>query len=81
MGGGEAMSLQALAELLIRVAGSGRYAVVPFPPEQKAIDIGDYHADDRKIREALGWRPRVALADGLARTVAYYREHGRHYWS
>jgi UDP-glucose 4-epimerase len=81
VGGAEAVSLRALAELLIRVAGSGRYAVVPFPPEQKVIDIGDYHADDRKIREALGWRPRVSLAEGLARTVAYYREHGRHYCS
>jgi UDP-glucose 4-epimerase len=80
VGGGETVSLLALAELLIRVAGSGRYAMVPFPPEHKTIDIGNYHADDRKIRETLGWRPRVALADGLARTVAYYREHGCHYW-
>jgi UDP-glucose 4-epimerase len=80
VGGGETVSLRALAELLIRVAGTGRYVVVPFPPEHKTIDIGNYHADDRKIRETLGWRPRVALADGLARTVEYYREHGRHYW-
>jgi UDP-glucose 4-epimerase len=81
VGGCEAVSLRTLAELLIRVAGSGRYALMPFPPEQKAIDIGDYHADDRKIRAALGWCPRVALAEGLARTVAYFREHGRRYWS
>jgi UDP-glucose 4-epimerase len=80
VGGHGAVSLRELAELLVSVAGKGSYAVVPFPPEQKAIDIGDYYADDRKIRQALGWEPRVALAEGLARTLAYYREHGRRYW-
>ena len=80
VGGEVAVSLGDLAELLVRVAGEGRYAVVPFPPDQKSIDIGDYYANDEKIRAALGWRPRIGLADGLARTLAYYREHGRHYW-
>ena len=80
VGGDGAVSLRELAELLVRVAGKGSYAVVPFPPEQKAIDIGDYYADDRKIRHALGWQPRTSLADGLARTLAYYREHGPRYW-
>ena len=80
VGGDGAVSLRELAELLVRVAGKGSYAVVPFPPEQKAIDIGDYYADDRKIRDSLGWQPRTSLADGLARTLAYYREHGPRYW-
>ena len=80
VGGTEPISLRDLAELLVRQAGQGGYAVVPFPPEQKAIDIGDYYADDRKIRAALGWAPRVGLADGLARTLAYYRAHGPRYW-
>jgi UDP-glucose 4-epimerase len=80
VGGHGAVTLRELAELLVRVAGTGAYNVVPFPPEQKAIDIGDYYADDRKIREVLGWQPSTALAEGLARTLAYYREHGRRYW-
>jgi len=32
-----------------------------------------YAIDDRKIREKLGWKPEVAIAAGLERTVAWYR--------
>lgn len=31
--------------------------------------------DNRRAGEILDWRPQVALADGLQRTAAYYREH------
>jgi len=65
--------------LLLEVAGGGSYTLVPFPPERKRIDIGDFHADASKIRRVLGWSPRVPLREGLARTVAYYREHREHY--
>jgi UDP-glucose 4-epimerase len=81
LGSEEVVSLKALAEKLVAVHGGGRFEVVPFPPERKAIDIGDYYSDFSKIRSSLGWSPRVSLGDGLARTLQYYREHGREYWS
>jgi UDP-glucose 4-epimerase len=37
------------------------------------IDIGDYFADDRLFRQATGWAPKITLEDGLAHTVAYFR--------
>ena len=80
VGGHGPVSLRELADLLVSVAGTGRSTLVPFPPEQKAIDIGDYFADDRRIRERLGWQPRVPLAEGLTRTLAYYQEHRARYW-
>jgi len=43
------------------------------------IDIGDYYADDRLIRNVLGWEPKIPLREGLARTLAYYRPHLEHY--
>jgi len=52
---------------------------VPVPPEQAAIDIGDYYGSYAKFHAALGWRPRVPLRDGLARTLAYYAENGGEY--
>jgi UDP-glucose 4-epimerase len=74
LGGLEVVSLTELAEMLVGVAGSGSYESKTFPAERRAIDIGDYYADDKLIRGMLGWAPSVKLADGLARSVAYYRE-------
>jgi UDP-glucose 4-epimerase len=80
VGGEPPVSLLELAELLVELAGGGSYRLVPFPEERRPIDIGDYFADDAKIRERLGWQPRVGLREGLERSLAYYREHGAAYW-
>ncbi len=73
IGGGRRIALKRLAETLVAVNGGGRYTIEPFPVVRKRIDIGDYHADDRLFRGMTGWKPRVALKDGLARTLDYYR--------
>ena len=69
------LTLTELAERVVKVAGTGSYVVKPYPEERKRIDIGHYYADFSAIREVLGWKPSVDLDDGLARTVAYLREH------
>jgi UDP-glucose 4-epimerase len=75
VGGSEPISHRALVELLIDVAGTGRYKMVEWPAEKKAIDIGSFYADSSKFTSVVGWQPRVSLREGLQRTVAYYREH------
>ncbi len=76
LGGGGAVSLDQLAMALIAANdGKGEFAIHEFPADRKRIDIGDYEADDHAFREATGWSPRVTLADGLARTLDYYRRH------
>lgn len=75
LGAPDSHALLETARLLISIRGSGRAACVPFPAEARAVDIGDYAADFSKAERLLGWRPRVSLADGLSRTVAYYAEH------
>jgi UDP-glucose 4-epimerase len=80
LGGDEHVSLLDLVRMLVEIAGQGGgYRLVPFPPDRKKIDIGDFYADTTKIRNALGWQPRVPLRDGLARTVEYYRQNAEHY--
>jgi UDP-glucose 4-epimerase len=80
LGGDAAVSLLDLVKLMLELAGHGSYTLVPFPPERKKIDIGDFYGDARKIRASLGWgQPRVPLREGLARTLAYYREQKAHY--
>jgi UDP-glucose 4-epimerase len=75
VGGDRPVSHRDLAALLLDVAGSGRVKYVPWPPDKKAIDIGDFYADSSKFRQATGWTPAVSLREGLTRTIAYYREH------
>jgi len=80
LGGERPVELGELAELLVRLNGEGDRRLVPFPGDRKAIDIGDYVADDAAIRARLGWIPQVPIEEGLVRTLDYYREHGDAYW-
>ena len=69
------ISLIDLAQLVVQTAGEGEYRLIPFPPDRKAIDIGDYYADYSKIRRELGWTPRVSMAAGLHRALEFYRRY------
>jgi len=75
VGGMEPIKHGDLVELMIRIAGSGRFRCVAWPPDKKAIDIGDFYADSSKIRSTLGWQPVTPLAEGLRRTFEFYRAH------
>jgi UDP-glucose 4-epimerase len=80
LGSDETINLRDLAALLIETGAAGSFEIIPFPSDRKAIDIGDYYADYRLIQGRLGWRPRIALREGLARTLAFYRQERDYYW-
>ncbi len=69
------MSILEFAHAVIEISGS-RSEIVHVHPEQ------DRFTDDPKVRRpditkakaVLDWEPRVNLADGLAQTVAYFRD-------
>ncbi len=79
LGGERAYSLLEFTETLLKICDNASYKVVPFPADKKLIDIGDFYADYTLIKETLGWEPSVELAEGLKRTVDYYRENLPHY--
>ncbi|MGB9880174.1 MAG: NAD-dependent epimerase/dehydratase family protein, partial [Anaerolineae bacterium] len=85
LGNSPPVSLREFVQVLLEVCqefgvGKGGYCLVPFPPDKKRIDIGNYYADYSKIQKMLGWQPRVSLREGLQRTVAYYVQYREHYW-
>ncbi|HEV2270386.1 MAG TPA: NAD-dependent epimerase/dehydratase family protein [Steroidobacteraceae bacterium] len=80
LGSDEVISLKDLAALMVAVNGGGEWELVPFPPERKSIDIGDYYGNWSRARELLDWRPTIGLAEGLNRSLEYYRAHGSSYW-
>jgi len=63
-------TMRELAELVVAITGSKSPIVFrPLPqddPKQRRPDISQAQAK-------LGWEPRVALADGLKETIAYFR--------
>src|SRR5215472_3730247 len=71
--GGEAVSLAALAAALIAANGGGEYLIREFPEERKRIDVGDFLIDDSRFRSLSGWQPWVGIAEGLHRSLFYYR--------
>jgi len=79
VGGDEHIAHRDLVKVLTELAGSGGYRFVEWPAEKKAIDIGSFYADSTLFKQTAGWTPRVSLAEGLARTLSYYRAHMTHY--
>ena len=73
IGGSPPASLHDLAELMVRLTeGRARYTTREFPADRARIDIGSYHADDTAFRRVTGWQPRIALAEGIRRTLDWY---------
>ncbi|MEE2679961.1 MAG: NAD-dependent epimerase/dehydratase family protein [Myxococcota bacterium] len=72
LGHPEPLSLLDFVSALHAVADF-EHEIVPFPPDAKAIDIGDYYGDFSKFAAATGWQPQVDVATGLERTLAYHR--------
>ena len=71
LGNPDEVSVEALAARIVALTGSAsRIATRPMPsddPRRRRPDIA-------LARDALGWTPRVALDEGLARTIAYFRD-------
>ena len=72
------VSLIETAALLASLT-DGTFELREFPAERRRIDIGDYYADDQLFRRVAGWAPVVPLADGLERTLHYFRQNLRAY--
>lgn len=73
LGSATEIRIRELAEQIARIAGfEGRFVWDPSKPDgqpRRAVD-------GSKARRLLGWSPRVALEEGLTRTVEWYRDHG-----
>ena len=70
---GSGISMIDLAREIIAIAGAGRIEHVEWPALARQIETGDFVADISRIREELGWQPRIRLREGLEKTVSFYR--------
>lgn len=74
IGDGTGCSLADLARMAVDEAGGGTIVTVPWPSDYQAIETGDYLSDISLARQELGWEPMINIREGIARTVAYYRQ-------
>lgn len=79
LGSKEVVDLKTLAEIMVELSHGGTFEQIPFPPERKAIDIGDYYSDFNLITQELGWKPKVWLKEGLQKTIEFYAMNNCHY--
>jgi len=78
LGSEQAVSLRQIVESLRGIC-SFEVEVVPFPAERASIDIGDFHSDYSAIQGVTSWKPRVSLAEGLLRSIEFFRSNWDHY--
>ncbi len=74
-------SLREFVNTAIKVYGKGELLSVEFPEERKAIEVGDFIADWKKIKNTIGWEPRTSLEDGIRKTFSFYEKNKDHYWN
>lgn len=72
LGSEDEVTIRALAETIVELAGSGDLDIAP----GRNQDVTVRRADVTRARTVLGWEATTPLREGLARTLAWMREHG-----
>ncbi|MCI0395401.1 MAG: SDR family oxidoreductase [Chloroflexi bacterium] len=74
IGNPEEMSILEFAEAVLELTGSNSPLTFIQPTDNRMIDDPRVRRPDiSRAREVLDWEPKVGLADGLAETIAYFR--------
>ncbi|NBM17019.1 dTDP-glucose 4,6-dehydratase [Streptomyces sp. GC420] len=73
IGGGNERTNRAITEHLLELTGTGE-EMIRHVADRKAHDLR-YSIDESKIRQELGYVPLTGFEEGLAATVAWYRDN------
>jgi UDP-glucose 4-epimerase len=80
VGAGTGTPFMEMAKLVAAIVPGTEVVQVEWPAERYFVETGDYISDLNKITAATSWRPQTSLQEGIARTVAFYRENWQYYW-
>jgi UDP-glucose 4-epimerase len=73
LGCGQDVAIREVATLILDLMGNpvtARFGALPDRP----TEIWEMRSDSTKARSVLGWEPRHSLAEGLRKTIDWYRE-------
>ena len=76
LGSGKSITIEELAQQIIKLLGGGR----EFLSEEERVrpdasEVMELICNYGKAQQLLGWEPRVSLEEGLGRTIADIRDH------
>jgi dTDP-glucose 4,6-dehydratase len=68
-------TMRELADLVVELTGASSEIVsIPLPPEREGDPL-QRQPDITLVNSTYGWQPTVPLRDGLARMIAFFRDH------
>lgn len=74
IGNPDEMTIREFADAVVELTGSKSETVYVQPTHDRFTDDPKMRRPDiRRARELLGWQPKVDLADGLVKTIEYFR--------
>ncbi|MEK9628826.1 MAG: GDP-mannose 4,6-dehydratase [Nitrospinota bacterium] len=73
--GDKHFSVAEIAEATVKNIGKGNVVFIDWPTGAKSVDVGDAILSNKKIKDVLGWKPKISLEEGFARTKGFYEKH------
>ncbi len=67
--------LEIATTMIEQARSTSEIRVTAWPDDHARVDIGSFVTDSGRIAAELGWHATVDLAEGMAATFAFYREH------
>ncbi len=73
LGNGIEYQIRQLAKMVVQASGSKlepQFGALPY----RAGEVMHFFCSNQKARDLLGWKPQVSLEEGLASTIAWYKQ-------
>jgi nucleoside-diphosphate-sugar epimerase len=80
VGSDTSFSVEWLAQSLAEIMDVKRLEIVTDPARLRKYDVHQFRCDNRKLRQYTGWKPKIAIEEGLRITVDWFRQNGAR-WS
>lgn len=71
----EHWSVLEIAEMTMARMGRGHVECIEWPNTNKLIDVGSVVLSGKKIKDCLGWTPKIKIDEGLIKSKNFYDKH------
>jgi len=75
VGSGIGLKLVEISKMIIGECGSGNLELVPFPDNLVKFELGSFYFDISKIKNDLGWEPKINIKEGIKRMVEWHKKN------